>query len=139
MPLPKINELLDEATSQAAPTASGDGVQIPAGVNSCDLILQSTAGSGTMTALIRIWLYSNLLDVWVPASIGTGAATSNTSGVLNDGSAIEEISADLLSHYERLTNLETFDRIAAEVITLGGTATAVDLDAVWHAAANVRL
>jgi hypothetical protein len=86
-----------------------------------------------MSALIRVWLM-NADEEWYPASIGSGAAAASTAGVLNGGNAIEEIAANDLHHYEVAENLANFERMAAEIITLGGTATAVTLEANWHRA-----
>lgn len=134
MPLPKTAELLSAATSSAAPSAATDGVQVPSGVKQGVVHLESTAGSGTMTALVRMWGYLNKLGTgeWVPLGTGTGETTANTQGVLNEGNAIEEISANKLQYAEVIDHLDVFDRLYAEIITLGGTATAVDLDVVWY-------
>lgn len=126
-------ELLAEETSTTSPpSAATDGVAKPPGVKGGDLILASTAGSGTMEVTIRIWGYQPDLTTWVPLSTGTGAgATANTSGWMNAGAKIEEIAADSLQHYEPIFGLDNFSRIAAEVAVIAGTATAVDLDVVW--------
>lgn len=142
MPLPKNTRILNAVTSKAAPSAASDGVQIPHGAEQGSLFVRSTAGSGTMTALIRLWGYdpneNNGAGGWFPFSIGTGEAAANTSGVLNGGDAIEEVATDSILHYELLSNLQVFSRVDAEIISLGGTGTTISLSISWHKAPAVR-
>lgn len=87
--------------------------------------LTSTAGSGTMTVTIRIWVYSELTHRWHPFGINSTDLTLR--GVLNDGVAITEDGADSIIHAEPAQFLSGWDYIYAEVVAIGGTATAVDL------------
>lgn len=88
------------------------------------LFLKSTAGSGVMTVTPRIWLYSESTHGWHPAGINS---TMASRGLLNDGTAIGEDGADNLTHAEPIQYLSASDFIYAEIVAIGGTATAVDL------------
>jgi hypothetical protein len=88
------------------------------------LSLTSTAGSATMTVTARVWVQLNgaaATKVWVPYGPGTAAF----KGMLNDGAPINETSADLLRHVERLPLPGHFLRIYLEITAIGGTSTAV--------------
>jgi hypothetical protein len=95
------------------------------------IVVRSTAGSGTMTVEIRIWglvsfeIDGSKVEFWVPHG---SASTDADRGVLNQGNAIGEqaSSADVLRHAEIIAGLSAYRRIAAEVVAIGGTGTAVD-------------
>lgn len=87
-------------------------------------MLQSVAGSATMTVTIRIHVRSELTKKWAPLGVNTTIALR---GVLNDGVAITEDGTDNLTHTEPVQFLSAWDHIYAEVTAIGGTATAVDL------------
>lgn len=143
MPVTKTEKLLNAATAtSAAPTdeaLSLTGKPKPQGVDQAEILLYSTAGSGTMEVTVRLWGYvTQGINKWFPLSTGSGAgATGNTSGWLNGGKKIEEIAADRLAHYEKVLALSRFERIYAQVVAIAGTATAVSLDIVWHKAEYV--
>lgn len=88
------------------------------------LFMRSTAGSGTMTVTLRLWAYSELTHAWHPMGINS---TITLRGVLDDGTAITEDGADILTHAEPVQFLSGFEYIYAEIVAIGGTATAVDL------------
>lgn len=122
-------KILTAATAtNSAPTLATDGFDLrtfaPAAGDDFVLALKSTAGSGTMTVTIKIWLYNAVAARWMPA--GTDA-TDADRGKMNEGNAIGEVTTDLLQHTERIEGLRHFDRIYAEITAIGGTATAVDL------------
>ena len=125
-------KLLDGATAtSSAPTAATDGKDLGAKTfDDAILFLASTAGSGTMSCSVKIWLYHAVPAVWAPA--GTHA-TDATRGIMNEGNSIGEVAADLLRHTERIDGLLHFDRIYAQVTAIGGTATAISL---WILARN---
>jgi len=127
------------ATTKAAPTAATDGAAIPQGVNQALILLKSTAGSGTMTASVRLWGYSQTSAVWHMLGTGTGAGASNTAGLLNTGSPIEESpTANTLRHAELINGLLRFDRIDYEIVSLGGSGTAVSVYAEFIPTAKVQ-
>jgi hypothetical protein len=136
MSLVRTAELLAAATATSAqPSAATDGVVKPSGVDRVDLFLRSTAGSGDMEVTVRLWGYQPEFDEWFPLSIGSGAGDAvNRSGWMNGGAPIEESGADEIRHYEAVENLSLFGRLYAQVVAIGGTSTAVDLDVVWHRA-----
>jgi hypothetical protein len=127
----KIQLLEDATATNGVPTLVTQGFSLrdfniaPAdSLATAAFALKSTAGSGTMTVTIRIWLWSPASEAWHPA--GT-SATAALRGVLNIGNAIDEMDTDLLSHMELVEGLRHFDRIYAQVVAIGGTATAVSL------------
>lgn len=76
----------------------------------------STAGSGTMTVTVRMWGYDSQAARWFPV------------GYLNAGGAIAELSADSIRHAEKIDDLWDWDRWYAEIVAIGGTDTAVNVD-----------
>lgn len=86
------------------------------------VVVKSTAGSATMVAKVRIWGYVVGASAWVPLLY------------LNAGADIAEASADSLRHSEIVRGVRECARIFAEVVSIGGTATAVE---VWIAKAMV--
>lgn len=132
---PGVIQLLDDATAtNSAPTAATDGVALPPAWGDAIVLVRSTAGSGTMTATVKLWAYwegsadgSTDAIGWYP--LGTDA-TAADKGILNEGNALEETSADGIAHTERVVGLNAFRRLYAEVTAIGGTATAVS---VWVA------
>lgn len=122
-------KVLDAATATNSPptlaTAGFDTNALTFGgrtPSSCTFAATSTAGSGTMTVTLKAWGYDNTLAVWCP--LGTNA-TATSKGLLNDGNAIGEISADLIRHAEILDNPCDWDRLYFEITAIGGTATAI--------------
>lgn len=86
------------------------------------LFIASTAGSGTMTVTLRAWGMSIAAgNLWAPCGTGTLA----TRGVLNGGSAIDKVSADLIRHLETFGVPWAMDRLFLEITAIGGTATAI--------------
>lgn len=127
--------LLSAATAtNGQPSAASDGIELPSGAHRAALLLDSTAGSGTMTVTVRIWGYEPKTAKWYPLSIGADSSagdTTNTAGWMNGGNAIVEIDADELRHFEAIEDLGHFSRLYAQVVAIGGTATAVTLEALW--------
>lgn len=86
-----------------------------------DLMVRSTAGSGTMTAQFRLWAYHSKPAVWMP--IGTGTASGK--GLINAGVIQDEVGADVLRHLESVPLSHGIERLYLELTSIGGTATAV--------------
>jgi hypothetical protein len=84
------------------------------------LKLSSSAGSGTMTATFRLWGYTSV-DDWSPCGPGADA----TKGVINLETAIGESDTDKLRHTEVLDDIFHFERLYLELVSIGGTSTAV--------------
>lgn len=76
----------------------------------------STAGSATMTVTVDIWGYDSIEAVWF------------NLGRLNAGSAIAETGTDVIRYVEILDNLFDWDRLYAEIVAIGGTATAINVN-----------
>ena len=85
------------------------------------IYVASTAGSGVMTATLRIWGRSDIVGIWCPLGTGTAAG----KGIVNAGVACGETGADLIRHSEVVEGLECVDSVALEITTIGGTATAI--------------
>lgn len=131
---PGIKLLSGATATTSAPSAATDGYalrkQTPGttyvwdGRNIGLVTVYSTAGSGTMTVTIRLWMFKVNSGKWFPLGRST---TESDRGLLNGG-AIDEDGADNLVHAELIQGLSAFDRIYAQVVAIGGTATAVDCD-----------
>lgn len=107
------------ATSSAAPTLTDGtlGVAIN-GLGPCDqalVLLRSVAGSGTMTASLKLWGWHEELDQWYMI------------GSLNGGSAVAETGTDSIQYAELVIGLRRFSRLYPQIVTLGGTGTEVEL------------
>lgn len=88
------------------------------------LLVYSTAGSGTMTCSIRVWAYHPGPGDWFP--LGTGA--DGTKGLINAGSTIGETASDKIRHLETLTLPGIAgSRLYFEIVSIGGTGTAVEV------------
>lgn len=123
--------ILEGATAtNAAPSGSSAGVAIPTALaplpSSTIVLVRSTAGSATMTTTIKLWGYASAASQWFP--LGTGADA--LKGVLNGGAAIGETGANVIQHAEIVAGLFAFDRVYAEVVAIGGTSTAVNVEAL---------
>jgi hypothetical protein len=123
-------QLLSEVTAaNGVPTAATDGSELWGSFergkpqNEAVLAIHSTAGSGTMTATLKLWGYLKSTGVWYP--MGTEATAAN-KGLINAGSAVPEGPiADAIRHSELVIGFVHFDRIYLEVTAIGGTATAI--------------
>ncbi len=92
----------------------------PAGV--AVVFVNSTAGSGTMAATLRLWGYHSASACWYP--VGTGADA--TKGQLNAVASIGESVSDGIRHAESFYLLGLFDRVYLEVMTISGTGTTLE-------------
>lgn len=125
-----IEILASRTTTNSPPTQSDATVGV-----SCDalkaafggkipdaLTLQivSTAGSATMTCTATIWTYAG--GKWGRPGVG---ATSSVKGLINEGNTIDEVTADIICHFEEITWLAHFERVYLEITAIAGTATAV--------------
>lgn len=132
--------LESRTTTNGAPSGASDGVEIATVTGAlvpapryCDVTVYSTAGSGTMTATIKLWGYSVARSAWVVLGVGT-------SGVLNAGAAIAETSSDSISYTEEVAGvLRGYSRLYAEVTAIGGTSTAISVDLLVPMYATERL
>jgi hypothetical protein len=128
-------ELLASATAGNSPpsgASAGLAVSAIADANqfgiprNVSLILASTAGSDTMTVSARLWGYDGTR--WLP--VGTGG--DGTKGMLNGGATIGETGSNTIRHVEPLDLLEHFSRLYLELVTIGGTSTAVTGYLSWY-------
>ncbi len=131
-------QLLTAATAtNSAPTTAAAGSSLHLGSNpgrpnegfslstldDCVLLMKSTAGSGTMTVTLKLWGYcASPTAAWHP--LGTHTVDASR-GLLNEATAIGEVTADALSFSQVITGLRHFDRVYLEITAIGGTSTAV--------------
>lgn len=116
----KITLLAAGTLTQAAPTlnTAAGGVALPFTCDQVAILVRTTAGSGTMTVIAHLWGYCEQTGFWYRV------------GTLNGGSAIAENTADGINYAELVVGLRCFDRLAIELGTLGGTATAVAVEGI---------
>lgn len=88
-----------------------------------EIVVKSTAGSGTMTWQGRLWLYDLEADFWAPAGI---SSTSTSRGLLNGGTTIAEEGADQIVHRENVVGLSGPARIYLQQTVNGGVAATFD-------------
>lgn len=82
------------------------------------LITLSTAGSGTMTATMRLWIRLGAIG-WVVVHAMDHAADPFTAV------AIAETGTDTIGYSELVEGLEAADRVYVEIVAIAGTSTAV--------------
>jgi len=125
----KSIKLLEAATAAngvpiGTPTAGVSVGELLKGAAPADAVvfIASTAGSGAMTATFKVWGFSTAAGAWAPLGVD---ATAASRGLLNGGSAVDEVSTDAIRHTEPLACAWAFDRLYLEITAIGGTATAV--------------
>jgi hypothetical protein len=137
--------LLTGATAAAAPTLATDGKALRREGNPGtgldegfdvssleDVICEvwSTAGTGVLTAVVRLWGYSFEAQQWLPVGITPAGGTDTNRGLLNNGVTIGEFAspADKLLFAQPIGALKGFARVAAEIVgALGGAGTAISV------------
>ncbi len=115
-------------TASAAPAPFTDGTSIGVAMphlsDQAVILLRSVAGTGTLTATVRLWGYFPSTGFWY--ALGTGT----NQGYINGGVAVGEISTvgNTIAQAEGLSGLRRCTRLYAEIIgALGGTGTEVEL------------
>lgn len=101
---------------------------------SCGLVIHTSAGSGTITATIKLW--AGVLGIgtsgagkYVAASPGSAAL----AGVLNGGAANDEHATDIVHRLDIIALPRLCQKMYAEVTAIGGTSTAVTVDLIFSA------
>jgi hypothetical protein len=106
-------------TASPAPPSMTDatlGASMPFAADQVTILLRSTAGTGALTASVRLWGFCVVANRWY------------NMGLLNAGVLIAEADTDLLSHVETVAGLRRFIRLYAEVdAALGGAAAAIEV------------
>lgn len=141
-PRSAVIRILEGATATNSPPSSYaaagvdvgtilDGLYGPKGwPTSCDVAIYTTAGSGTMTATVKLWCgHPNLGASGVYLAAGTGSAS--TAGVMNGGIACDEHAADNINRVDMVMNPGAYRKWYAEITAIGGTATAVNVDLIF--------
>ncbi len=121
-----VIELLASATSaNGLPTGTAgidcDALRPLSGAPVPDRIrvgVKSTAGSGTMTVTLRVWLRAG--GLWFRAKDFAAASTAPQTAI-----AIAETSADAIQYSENVSGLTGADRIYLEIVAIAGSSTAV--------------
>lgn len=113
-----VVEILASATAaNGAPSGASAGIDInllrvggelPTSIR---VGIISTAGSGTMTVTLKVWMYAG--TKWFVAQS------------LNGGSAIAETSADAIQFCESVSVIQGAARIYLEIAAIAGSSTAV--------------
>lgn len=113
-----VVELLASATAtNGAPSGAAAGVdmnllrvsgELPTAIR---VGVKSTAGSGTMTVTLKLWLYAG--GVWFVAQ------------ALNGGSAIAETGTDTINYSEAVSVVQGASRLYLEIAGIAGSSTAV--------------
>lgn len=105
------------SATSGVPTAGSAtvGRAVPFQCDQATVLIYSVAGSGTMTADLRLWGYNPTTSRWY------------SLGQINGGTAIGEVNTDLLAHAEPVVGLRRFSRLYCEIESLGGTATEVEV------------
>lgn len=114
------DNLITAATAATATPPSGitAGVALPFLVDQITVLVKSTAGSGTMTATVRVWAYFPEAAAWF------------SCGVLNAGNAIPETTADAIQYCEAVVGLRGASRVHAQLEAVAGTSTAITVQAI---------
>lgn len=137
-------QLLTGAAAAAPPSAATDGFALKRGENPGKLFegfdftnledviceLWSTAGSGVMTAQVRLWGFSAEASKWLPIGVTPTGGTDTNRGLLNNGVAIGEFAtpADSLNFAQPIGAIKGFTRVAAEIVgALGGVGTTISV------------
>ncbi len=78
----------------------------------------STAGSATMLVALRVWLRAG--GIWFRAKDLNASSAAPHTAV-----SIPETSADAIQYSEEVSGIAGADRLFLEVVSIGGTSTAV--------------
>lgn len=81
--------------------------------------VKSTAGSGTMSVTVRVWIRLGALG-WIVARPFNASSSAPQTAV-----AIAETSADSIAYSEVVEISSAADRVYMEVVAIAGTSTAV--------------
>ena len=82
--------------------------------------VKSTAGSGTMTVTVRVWIRLGATLGWFVAKPFNASSAAPQTAV-----AIAETSTDAIAYSEIVELTSAADRIYMEVVAIAGTSTAV--------------
>lgn len=123
-----------QTANTAVPTAATDGVpaypskavySVDTGAfysgeppDRSELIIYSTAGSGTMVGTFTLWGYNESAGVWIEIPVNGGTAVTPV--------ALAETDTDAIRFRQEFTNLGAYDRLALQLTGVGGTATAFE-------------
>lgn len=85
----------------------------------CEVLVENTAGTGSVTAVVRLWTYHIASGLVYPWGVGADA----DKGKLNNGAAMGAVATDKLRHRERIPGPGLADGIAAQIVSSTGTGT----------------
>ncbi len=116
------------ATASAVPAVAFSdatiGQPLPFMTDQAVLLIRNVAGSGTLTATVRLYGFFPSTQRWY--ALGTGT----NQGYVNAGAAISEIatSTDRIAQAEGVAGLRRCTRVYAEIVgALGGTGTEIEI------------
>lgn len=137
-----VVRILEARTSTNSPPSSYAAAGIDVGAildglygasgwpSSVDVAVYTTAGSGTVTATVKLWCgHPSFGTAGQYIAAGTGGASA--AGVLNGGSAFDEHAADVIGRADMVISPGAYRKWYAEVTAIGGTATAVTVDLIF--------
>lgn len=128
-----IKLLENQTTANGVPTLATAGVSLdawapekaiqrPGFAHRDATIVVHGVASGAGSVTLRLWAFCAAQQVWCPVGKGTAA----DKGKLNDRTALEETSTDVIAHAEPFLMLGHFDRLYLETAVI---ANLTDLDA----------
>lgn len=136
-----VKLLHDAAATNSPPTAATDGIPCytdfskaaSAGDNGlcyrsacaaeATICIVGTCTAGqTLSATCRLWGYLTAAAKWFPLGTGTDA----NKGKLNAGSAMGEVTTDVLLHAEPVLYPGHFDRLYLEITALSGSGASIN-------------
>lgn len=119
--MPKNISLLTAAAVSAPPsvTLATAGTAVPFACDQAIILVTNPAGTGTVTASLRLWGFNVEKGRWYDL------------GPLNGGAAIpESTTSDLIAYAEGIAGLRPFARLYCEIVgALGGAGTTITVDA----------
>ena len=134
----KLTLLTGATATNGQPQLATDGVDIRRGaipgggegfgdyINQAAVSIKSTAGSGTLTLMIRLWAYTPE-NGWAPLGV-SATGTDGDKGKLNNAVLMTNTATGsntpLLAHSEPVSGLVGYTRLYAEVFTITGSSAA---------------
>lgn len=85
----------------------------------CEVLVENVAGTGAVSATVRLWTYHASTGLAYPWGVGTDAA----KGIINNGAACGATDTDKLRHRETIPGPGLADGIQAQITASAGTGT----------------
>lgn len=85
----------------------------------CEVLVENVAGTGAVSATVRLWCYHRTTALVYPWGVGADA----TKGIINNGAAMGATDTDKLRHREIIPGPGMADGIQAQITASAGTGT----------------